>query len=115
MEPVPSMNRILFDAKQRYIEQVERSGNPTELSKGDNKEHLHSETDLKRVVSEANRYVVGLNVEFFIETHEATNRTIVQLRDIETDEIIKEFPPRELLDIVADIWEQVGILVDRTE
>ena len=112
MERITHINRILFDARQNYLEQ-----NPTATKTNDldNTEITNEKTDLKRIVSEANKYVVGLNTEFSIETHEGTNRTIVKLIDLQTHEVIKEFPPEEMLNVIAGIWEQAGILVDRTE
>ena len=37
---------------------------------------------------------------------------IVKLIDKETKEVIKEVPPEKILDLVAQIWDLVGILVD---
>lgn len=44
--------------------------------------------------------------------HEGTGRVIVDLVDTRTDEIIKELPAEKILDLVANIWEMVGIIVD---
>ena len=112
MERITHVNRILFDAKQNYLE---KDVAPNKKNQADDKEAFNETTDLKRIVSEANKYVVGLNTEFSIETHEGTNRTIVKMIDLQTHEVIKEFPPEEMLNVIAGIWEQAGILVDRTE
>ncbi len=37
---------------------------------------------------------------------------MVKLIDKETDEVVKEIPPEKILDLVASIWDLVGILVD---
>lgn len=115
MEQLTNINRIVFDAKQNYLEERLLAKKPMNITKPEEKKELNSETDLKRVVNEANKYVVGLNTQFSIETHEGTNRTIVKMIDMTTDEVIKEFPPEAMLDVVAGIWEQAGILVDRME
>lgn len=115
MERLTQINRILFDARQRYSEREARTGKKAGLAEGEFKGESNPAPDLKRMVSEANRYVVGLNTEFSIETHAETKRTVVKLVDIITDEVIKEFPPEEMLDVLAGLWEQAGILVDRTE
>ncbi len=44
--------------------------------------------------------------------HEGTGRIWVQVIDTRTQEVIKEIPPERYLDLVARIWELVGILVD---
>lgn len=44
--------------------------------------------------------------------HEGTGRIWVQVIDLETNEVVKEIPPERYLDLVARIWELVGLLVD---
>lgn len=45
--------------------------------------------------------------------HKETGRTIIKITDKETDELIREIPPEELLDLAAKIHEMVGILFDK--
>ena len=49
---------------------------------------------------------------FEFKIHERTGRIMVKLVNKETDEIVKEIPPEKILDLVASIWDLVGILVD---
>ena len=37
---------------------------------------------------------------------------MVQVIDVNTEEVIKELPPEEMLDLKARIHEMVGILID---
>jgi flagellar protein FlaG len=37
---------------------------------------------------------------------------MVKVIDIETKDVIKEFPPEKILDMVAKMWEVAGIMVD---
>lgn len=116
MMDVHGINRIVFDTTGRdHIEMINKIKTITEVSKGDDKENLTSDTEIKNIVKEANGLVLGLNVNFQVLTHEGTNRTIVQMKDSITDEVIKEYPPSEMLDVIAGIWEQAGIIIDRTE
>jgi flagellar protein FlaG len=43
---------------------------------------------------------------------EATNRIVVKVIDTETDKVIKEIPPEQLLHLAAKIQEMIGLLVD---
>jgi len=38
---------------------------------------------------------------------------MVKVVDDETKEVIKEIPPEKLLDLVATIWQIVGLFVDK--
>ena len=53
------------------------------------------------------------NHKFHFEVHEDTKRLKVAIVDKETEEIIKEIPPEELLDMLAKIQDIIGILIDK--
>lgn len=44
--------------------------------------------------------------------HEATKRISIKVLDKETDEVIREIPPEETLEMVEKMWELAGIIVD---
>jgi flagellar protein FlaG len=67
---------------------------------------------LEEVIRESNRMIFEDNKKFAFTIHEGTGRFLVRLVDQETNEVIREIPPEKLLDLVANIWEMVGILVD---
>ena len=41
-----------------------------------------------------------------------TQRIMVKVINIDTDEVIKELPPEDVLDTVARIREMIGLLID---
>lgn len=43
---------------------------------------------------------------------ETTKRISITIKDKDTDEVIREVPPKETLEMVAKMWELAGILVD---
>ncbi len=72
----------------------------------------YSREDLERAVEDSNELIFRNEEQFKFEIHERTNRIMVKLVNTQTDEIIKEIPPEKILDLVANIWDLVGILVD---
>lgn len=46
------------------------------------------------------------------ERHESLNRTMVKVVDRETEEIVKEIPPEEFLDMISSMLEFAGIIID---
>lgn len=44
--------------------------------------------------------------------HEGSNRLMVQVIDAETDTVIREVPPHEILDIVSKMHTMIGIFLD---
>jgi flagellar protein FlaG len=53
------------------------------------------------------------NVGIQFSVHEPTGRTIIRVVDKETEDLIREIPPEEFLDLVAKLDEMIGILFDR--
>lgn len=71
-----------------------------------------SQQKLQEAVEQSNRLIFQDDKRFEFKVHERTGRMMVKLVDKETDEVIKEIPPEKILDLVASIWDLVGILVD---
>ena len=44
--------------------------------------------------------------------HEPTGRISIKVMDKETDEVIREIPPEETLEMVEKMWELAGLIVD---
>ena len=65
-----------------------------------------------KAIEEANKNLEpsGRKLEYSI--HERTNRILVKVIDIQTEEVIKEIPDEKLMDMMADLCEASGILVD---
>ena len=83
----------------------------TEIN-ADTNRHRFKREDLDSAVEDANKMIANRNERFEFNIHEKTGRMMVKLIDNDTDEVVKEIPPEKLLDLVASIWDLVGILVD---
>ena len=44
--------------------------------------------------------------------HETTKTIMYKMIDTETDEVIREFPPKKIQDMIAKMWELAGLFVD---
>ncbi|MFW6378186.1 MAG: flagellar protein FlaG [Bacillota bacterium] len=75
-----------------------------------NKQEL--EEDVKESVKDVNEIVDKVKEDLSFQIHEDTEKLMVQVIDVKTEEIIKELPPEEMLDLEARIHEMVGILID---
>lgn len=68
---------------------------------------------LKKAVNTANEQILGVNTQFQYRIHEGTDRIMVKLIDTESHDVIREIPPEKMLDLVADIWKRVGLVIDK--
>lgn len=72
-----------------------------------------SEKQLEPVLADLTEFMKSLNTDIEFSVHERTGRMMVKVVDGKSHEVLKEFPPEELLDTIAAISEYVGVLLDR--
>lgn len=68
---------------------------------------------LQRALQKLNALTFEAPVRLSFRLHKASGRMMVRVINEETGEVIKEIPPKEILDTIARIMEFVGLLLDR--
>lgn len=76
------------------------------------KEFKISDKAVMDAIERVNRAISGTYRQFEFSIHKKTNQIMVKVINTETKEVIREIPPEKMLDMVAQIWEMAGILVD---
>lgn len=115
--PVAETHKVIpknieASSEKRYLDNdVERERKFANQANKYREKELSTEV-INQAVHDANSMIYVENNRFRFEIHERTKRIMVKLVDNDTDEVIREIPPEKLLDIVASIWDLVGILVD---
>ncbi len=71
-----------------------------------------NESLLQKSIEQANRALEGSNRKIERQLHEVTKTVIYKIVDTQTEEIIKEFPPERIQDMIAKMWELAGLFVD---
>lgn len=77
---------------------------------GEGREKQPSKKQIASAVNHANKQLRKTGCEF--SYHEGTKRVSIKIVDKETEEVIREIPPEETLEMVEKMWELAGILVD---
>lgn len=72
-----------------------------------------NEDTLKDIVKGMNDFLNPTHTSLKFEFHEKLNEYYVTLVDDKTKEIVREIPPKKLLDFYAAMTEKIGLLVDR--
>ncbi|MDF2472544.1 MAG: flagellar protein FlaG protein [Anaerocolumna sp.] len=67
---------------------------------------------IKSVINQANSKMKQVRTRFEYAYHDETNRISIKVIDKETQEVIREIPEEESLEMLEKIWEIAGILVD---
>lgn len=71
-----------------------------------------TDDEIRQAIASANRraHFGHTNAEF--SYHEPTKRISVKIIDKDTNEVIREIPPEETLEMISKMWELAGIMVD---
>ncbi len=67
---------------------------------------------VRMAVDKANRQMANREVSLQFEAHDVMNEMIVRIIDTNTKEVIREIPSKKILDMVANMLEMAGLLVD---
>jgi len=67
---------------------------------------------MKDAIDKVNAKIVPSKTRCEFAYHEDTKRISIKVIDQNTEEIIREIPPEETLDMLSKMWELAGILVD---
>lgn len=73
-----------------------------------------SSKQLDDLVVKGNDFLKITKTHLRFEVREGFNKYYVEIRDSVTDEVIKEIPPKKLLDMMTKIQELAGLIVDET-
>jgi len=71
-----------------------------------------SENILNKAMEQANKQLKLVNRSVERHIHEKTKAIMYRIIDTQTKEVIKEFPPEKIQDMIAKMWELAGLFVD---
>lgn len=89
----------------------ENAANNSGFDSSQNKEQ-YEEQRLRSALNVANTKMKNTSTRCEFSYHEATKRVSIKVIDKDTEEVIKEIPPEETLEMVERMWELAGLLVD---
>ena len=76
---------------------------------------IETEEDIekfKELLDISNEVLFGKDSHFELKVHKKTGTIMSKLVNTDTGEIMKEFPPEKILDMIAGLWEIAGIIID---
>mgnify|MGYP000851935387 CR=1 FL=1 len=90
------------------------NGIPPLIAGGRNQPEQITDDVVKGAAEAANKVasMFGTTVEFAV--HEETGFEILQIIDTRTNTVLREMPPHEILDMIARMWDAIGVFVDKT-
>ena len=108
------------DAPKTTVEARPQVTNPPKLAAVGNEQDgkpqktvVLNEEELQTVTADLSKLMQSLNTDIEFSIHKASGRMMVRVVDSKTQDVLKEFPPEELLDTIGAIREYVGALLDK--
>ncbi|QGU95057.1 flagellin [Clostridium bovifaecis] len=93
------------------VAENEKSSN--EMEHGRERYKNASEDDIKKAVNKLNKFLQGEATHVEYERHDKLkNEFVIRIVDNNTREVVKEIPPKKILDMVAEMCKLAGIIVD---
>lgn len=71
-----------------------------------------NEEILNKSIVQANKSLAVHNRYIERAVHEVTHSVMYTIKDSVTNEVIMEFPPKKIQDMIAKMWELAGLFVD---
>ena len=71
-----------------------------------------NEEMLNKAIAQANKSLESNNRLIERSVHDVTHTVMYTVKDTVTDEVIAEFPPKKIQDMIAKMWELAGLFVD---
>jgi len=118
------LNRIQEQAERNQVEQSEQSSTENRVTREGRSsampqreaplvEREINPEDMEKILEQLNETVRVFDQRLSFELHEETERWMIEVWDRENEELIKEIPPEDVLNVVAHIQNVLGVLLDR--
>ncbi|GGA67211.1 flagellar protein FlaG [Ornithinibacillus halotolerans] len=105
-QPLQNSNNNRDTTENKAVVQVNRL-NQSRPSKDEN------ERDVITAIDKLNDFMEPLNTSLKFELHEELNEYYVAIVNPDTNEVVKEIPPKKILDMYAAMGEFMGFLFDK--
>ncbi|MGI6605075.1 MAG: flagellar protein FlaG [Firmicutes bacterium] len=109
--------RVMVDGNQGGMSAAGTMGRPGKQGAAEPKMGAEGKgfalEDVRQATEALDKTVKALNSRLSFVFHEDSGRMQVQVVDNQTQEVVKEIPPTEVLEVVAHIREMIGVLLDK--
>lgn len=101
-QPIKAVSTEKAEAKVKSDTQVS----------GEEEKQTVNEDMLNKSIEQANKSLAVHNRFIERSVHDVTHTVMYAVKDSVTNEVIAEFPPKKIQDMIAKMWELAGLVVD---
>ncbi|TKI59414.1 flagellar protein FlaG [Brevibacillus antibioticus] len=106
------------NTKIPYADKFQGMGSNSTTQSGDaqvtenHPEKKHTRADLEREVESLNKFMQSSTTHLKFTLHEKLNEYYVQVVSDHDNTVVREIPSKKMMDMVAQMHEMIGLLVD---
>jgi uncharacterized FlaG/YvyC family protein len=105
--PAPQVKEADAFVPTKAPAQPQTSGAPAE------KEDAEFQKTMDESIKQANKSLANYDRQIEREIHSVTKVLMYKIRDTRTNEVIAEYPPKKIQDMIAKMWELAGLFIDQ--
>ncbi|QCJ42381.1 flagellar protein FlaG [Bacillus sp. S3] len=106
-------NNPSADFQVKQVELVPKVKEITKEKQEQQEQQALSKERTEKVIESMNDFLKESNTHLEFQFHEGLQKYYVAIVDDTTNEVIKEIPPKKLLDMYAEMTDYLGLLVDK--
>ena len=103
-------NKSQVVRKQQSKEDQIKKRNKMDVEK--DVQQIMTDEMMEKSVDQANKALKQHHRRIDRSVHDVTKTVMYKMVDTDTDEVIREFPPQKIQDMIAKMWELAGLFVD---
>ncbi|MGM0472351.1 MAG: flagellar protein FlaG [Bacillota bacterium] len=105
-----SLDRVKDSQQDNRLTKVKQNLEAEE--KAQEKSREATKENVEEGIEQLNEAVQTFHEDLQFELHEGSERMMAKLVDLSEHEVIKEMPPKEILDMLGKIKDMVGLILD---
>ncbi|MDF2907671.1 MAG: flagellar protein FlaG protein [Herbinix sp.] len=116
-QKIPNLSLQVHAQEAATIEKITQANPSGTNSEDQSKENSQKDKQasanmLKSAIDNANNKLKFKRTKCEFTLYEDINRVAIKVIDRDTNEVIREIPPEETLELVQKLWEFAGLIVD---
>lgn len=105
-------SQVVANQKELAEQSVDMSTIVQDNSSNEDSKKIIDDKMLEDSIKQANKSLQNYNRYIERSVHEKTKAIMYVVKDTTTNEVIREFPPKKIQDMIAKMWELAGLFVD---
>jgi flagellar protein FlaG len=104
---------VLTPAKENSGDSQKKSNVAVQEKDSDTGKASADKEKLSKAIDVANNAFKEVNIGFKYSVNNKINREIVQVVNTQTGEVLRQFPPEEIINMLERMYDMLGILIDK--